>query len=243
MKTNVSLFLFAIFSLMFVACENNSDEIVDNASALSRSVSSRYYLDGADELYTGQPQIYTLKKMESTSLDGVYVKEWNYSSDLYKVNSSDVSITLARKLALGNYIISASLSNGETISKQITAIDEPTPSVTKNIFIRPVGISKSLEGPYDDINDYRYATGQSYNLVSGDNLCLKCQIENTASSSIRIDVTNIMFAYGNSSVQYAPKSIFYENLNPVSGSVNISRNSSVTVIFYLGCEWLSLIHI
>lgn len=241
MRTKTLLFFFAVAAFVLTACENNSNEIMDEYSILSRSVSNGYYLDGKSELYTGQPETYTLKKAGSTSLDGVYVVNWNYSSDLYRVSSDNVSITLGRKVAVGNYTISASLSNGETISKQITAIESPVPSVAEKMYVRPVGISKNIQGPYDNIDNYRYVNGQYYGLVSGDELCLKCKIENTSSSSIYVKLGDFKFAYDYSSVQYAPKSVLDENLNPAPSSVNIAGNGSVTVVFYLGPEWINYV--
>ena len=235
-------FLLLGFCAVLASCENNSSEIIDNDySVSSRSVSGSYYLDGADELYTGAPEKYTLMKTGGASLNGVYVTNWDYSSDLYRVSSDNVSITLGRKLALGEYTISASLSNGERVSKPIIAKDNPSGSPVENvansIYIRPIGVSKAINGPYDNIDNYRYGTGQSYTMASGDDLCLKCKIENKTSSSVQVNLGNIKFAYGDSSEQYVPKSIVYENLNPSPSSVNIAGNSYVTVIFYLGYEW------
>lgn len=235
------LFLFIITSLAFAGCDNNSGEVIsDDYSISSRSVSNSYYLDGADELLTGAPETYTLKRTGSTSLNGIYVTNWDYSSDLYRVTFDNVSITLGRKLALGEYTISASLSNGERVSKQITAKDNPVNPVEKvanSIFIRPVGVSKNINGPYDNIDNYRYGMGQSYNMASGDDLCLKCNIENKTSSSVQVSLSNIKFAYGDSSEKYAPKSIVYENLSSIPSYINIAGNNSITVVFYLGYEW------
>lgn len=236
------IFLLLGCCAIFASCENKSDEIISSHSAVSsRSVANSYYLDGANELYTGTPETYTLKKTGSSSLDGVYVTNWNYSSDLYRVSSDNISITLGRKIALGEYTISASLSNGESVSKQITAKDNaasnPAQAIANSIFVRPVGVSRAINGPFDNIDNYRYGTGQSYNMASGDDLCLKCKIENKTSSSVYISLSSITFAYGDSSEKYAPKSIVYENLNSVPSYINIAGNSSVTVIFYLGYEW------
>lgn len=236
------IFLLLGCCAIFAGCENNSDELISSHSAISsRSVASSYYLDGANELYTGTPETYTLKKIGSSSLDGVYVTNWNYSSDLYRVDYDNISITLGRKIALGEYTISASLSNGESVSKQITAKDNaasnPVQTIANSIFVRPVGVSRDINGPYDNIDNYRYGTGQSYNMASGDDLCLKCKIENKTSSSVHISLSSITFAYGESSEKYAPKSIVYENLSSVSSYINIAGDSSVIVIFYLGYEW------
>lgn len=237
MKAKLNFFLLLVALITCAGCSSYIDELVsEDEGILSRAVSSEYYISGADELYTGLPETYTLSPKNGTSLNGVYVTEWKYSSDLYRVSFNNISITLGRKLALGEYTLTAILSNGESVSKQITAIDSSgssTESIEKQVTIIPVGVSKDGKEPFEDINNYRFATGKSFGLDAGEGFFLRCNVNNTSSSSVQVSPSSISFAYGSSNKIYAPKSVIYDG----SSTVYIQSNSSVTVTFYLGGEW------
>lgn len=245
MKTNVSLFLFAIFSLMFVACENNSDEIVDNASVLSRSVSS-YYISGSDKLYADSPETYMIKSVDGSSLPADLKAVWNYPRELQRLGAGDVTITLKQTTALGTYTITADLNDGTSLSKKITTVNEPKPTggqlqidskeVAEGLYIKPVGISKYYAGPYDDINQYKYVDHRYYYMDVYD-LHLKCTIENTSEKKLQIDSSLLFIAYGDNSGNVTSLNKTDENNKSLPQYIDLEKGQSITVIYHLSNDW------
>lgn len=248
MKLINILSLFTALTAL-VSCANNDELISDDGmlsrSAMSRSVSTTYYLDGAAKLYTGSPETFTVKAKDGSALPAGLKASWNYPSDLYRVGYDDTSITFGRKLAVGTYEIIGSLNNGQTVSKFITAIDsykpdgtqpdlDPLEQVAKGIYMTPLGISRNYDGPFENIDAFRYVNGNHF-YAGTDNLNIKVLFQNKSNGPLTVSFGLFTIAYGNS-VQYRPLSVT-DTRNSYISQVNLSSNSSVEVILHLGNEW------
>ena len=242
------LLLFAVLASI-TSCSDNSDELISTGIRSSRSVATTYYLDGADKLYTGSPETYIIKTTDGSPLPVGLKATWNYPTDLYRVGYSDISITFGRKLAVGNYTIIGTLNNGGSVSKTITAIDGYKPNVeggqesqadiqktATSLYIRPVGISRYYDGPYDNIDEYKYVTHKYYYMDVYD-LHLKCSIENTTENKVRINQTLLAIAYGDNSGNISSANITDGNNQILPQYIDIEKGQSMTVIYHLDNNW------
>lgn len=226
---------------MFTACENNSDGIVNEHSVLSRSVSA-YYIQGSDKLYTDSPETYMIKAVDGSSLPVGLKATWSYLDELQRLGFGDVTITFKQKADFGNYTIRAILSDGTSVSKTITSVNGHKPSsgdpkeIAEGLYIKPVGISKFYDGPYDDINQYRYAEHKYYYMdVYG--LHLKCTVENTSGKSLRINSESLFIAYGDNSGNITSLSRTDENNKPLPQYIDLEKGCSITIIYHLSNDW------
>ena len=134
-------------------------------------------------------------------------------------------------------LVSCTNDNNKLDIDNSAILSRSVSSVADDLFIRPIAISKDIYGPYDNIDNYRYATGQSYNLTTSDDFCLKCEIENKSAQEVKINLGSITFAYGYSTERYTPISVLYADFIERPSPASITGNSTITVIFYLGNQW------
>lgn len=237
MKTKLNLWFLLLALMACAGCSNYVDDYVDEADdVLSRAVSSAYYLLGSDYLYTGSPETYTLIRKDGTALNGVYVIQWDYSSDFNRVSSDNTSITLGRKTALGEYTLTAILNNGESVSKKIIAEDKvTTPPVTKTTFrVNPAYVATTLEGPYMASSDYLMMSTGHY-LVSGQ-IFLKCIMTNQLTSACVLNSSLLSVSLGESTKQHTV--IWYDADFKQLTSQTIPAGKSIDVYFQLPSSYM-----
>lgn len=114
--------LFFVFSLISFVANAGQSFKSNEVSISTHEVRIEACINGADKLYTASPEEYTVVGIP----DDIKVV-WEYSDDLQSIGGSKNSITLARKYAVGTYVITAHLSNGEILTKTIEAIDAYKP--------------------------------------------------------------------------------------------------------------------
>lgn len=248
MKTLKSLLLLFAILASFTSCSDNSNEIISMGVPSSRAVAATYYLDGADKLYTDSPETYIIKTTDGSPLPTGLKATWNYPADLYRLGSSDISITFKRKLTVGNYTIIGTLNNGGSVSKTITAVDGHKPSseggqdlsavqkIAASLYIRPVEISRYYDGPYDNIDDYRYVNHKYY-YMDVDDLHLKCTIENTTANKVRVDQTLLNIAYGDNSGNISFVNLTDENNKILPRYIDMEKGQSMTITYHLNNDW------
>lgn len=236
MKAKLNFFLLLVALITCAGCSSYVDELVsEDEGILSRAVSSEYYIRGADYLYTGSPETYTLIRKDGTALNGVYVIQWDYSSELNRVSSDNTSITLGRKTALGEYTLTAILNNGESISKKIIAEDKViNPPSTKTTFrMNPAYVATALEGPYTASSDYLMMSTGHY-LVSS-RIFLKCLITNQ-STSCTLNPSLLSISLGESTRKHTVT--WYDANFEQLTSQTIPAGKSIDVYFQLPSSYM-----
>ena len=126
MKFFKLLFLFtALVGLSSFSNKSGSVVNADDTSTLMPT-SQQYCIEGEDHIYTASPVTYIVRLVGGVISPDIKVT-WSYSADLQSIGGSNNSVTLARKYAVGNYVLTATLSNGVVIYKSITAVDAYKP--------------------------------------------------------------------------------------------------------------------
>lgn len=198
-----------------------------------------YQIDGPSTLETFAT--YKIVTNDGSALPSGLTATWDYPSDFYRIGYTNTTIELGRKTAIGTYTLSARLSNGSYISKNIVAKETPQPNpnpqpdaIAQKIYVQPIGVSRNSYGPYEDIMQYRPYTGKYYYMGS-DNLNIKFSIRNKTNQSITF--------YGNSfKINYGTQNLYYiqgiaNESNTIISSFTVPANGTINVIFRLGNEW------
>lgn len=235
MKLFKLLFMFVVLA-GFAGCTNGFDELVDDGSGLSCSARAvSYQINGPAILNTYAD--YSVVATDGSALPSGLTVTWDYPSDFYRIGYTNTTITLGRKMAVGTYTLTARLSNGYNVSKQIVAQEEPItpPASNPSLEFRSSMVATSLTGVYESIDKYLLMSTGHY-LVS-EKIFLKIGVTNNTTSSIQLSSSKLKVSYGNSNARYNVNARD-ANLNNFT-SITVPAKSTISLYIELLGDWMN----
>lgn len=103
-----------------------------------------------------------------------------------------------------------------------------------DVYLQPIGVSRSYNGPYEDIMQYIAYTGNYY-YMGYENLNVKFSLQNKTSQVLILNSSSFGISYDGRTV-YDVLEITDESNNRLS-TISVPANKTIRVIFHLGNEW------